>query len=97
MCVMETLSTAVSSAFLLLFGAIQFFVYLKYATSIVEAVNAAPRSKLYAVQRFLLIFVPMLASIRCMLLAYFYEEPALYGYMVSDDAEWLISKLRNIG
>lgn len=80
---METLSTGITSGFLILFGAIQFCIYLKYATSIAEMVQAAPRSRLYAFQRFLLIFVPMLASVRCMLLAYFYKEPALYGYMVS--------------
>lgn len=81
-CLMATVSTGVSAGFLLLFGTIQFCVYLKYATSIVDTVNAAPRSKLYALQRFLLILVPMLASIRFFLLAYFYEETALYGYMV---------------
>lgn len=79
---METVSTAVSAGFLLLFGTIQYIVYRKYATSIVDTVNAAPRSRLYSLQRFLLIFVPMLAGIRCTLTAYFYEDPALYGYMV---------------
>lgn len=83
MCVMETLSTSISAGFLLVFGAIQFCFYLKYATSIVDVVNAHPRSKLYSLQRFLLVFVPMLASVRCLLLAYFYEDPSLYGYMVS--------------
>lgn len=82
-CLMDTVTTGVSAGFLLLFGSIQFCIYLKYATSIVDTVNAARRSKLYALQRFLLILVPMLASIRFMLLAYFYEDPALYGYMVS--------------
>lgn len=82
MCSIETISTSVSAGFLLIFGTIQYIVYRKYATSIVDAVNAAPRSRLYSFQRFLLIFVPMLAGIRFTLTAYFYDEPALYGYMV---------------
>lgn len=81
-CIMETVSTAVSAGFLLLFGGIQFCIYLKYSTNVSERVSAAPRSKLYSLQKFLMIFVPLLATVRCILLAYFYEEPALYGYMV---------------
>lgn len=83
MCFEETVVTSISAGFLLLFGSIQFAVYKKYATNIAHEVDAEPRSKLYALQRFLLIFVPMLATVRSLLLGYFYEEPALYGYMVS--------------
>lgn len=83
-CFMDTVSTSVSAGFLLVFGFIQFLVYKKYGTSCVDTVNAFPKSRLYSFQQFLLIFFPILALIRFFALAYFYEEPALYGYMVSE-------------
>lgn len=96
LCVMETLSSSVSAGFLLVFGTIQACLYWKYATSIVEAVNAAPRSKLYSLQRFLLVFVPVVASVRYMLQSYFYEESAVYGYMVRISMGYIISLLESI-
>lgn len=83
MCNIETVSSVFLASYLLIFGFGQFWYYRKYAAPITEAVNAAPRRKLYSLQKFLLVFVPMLATVRVILKAYFYEDAALYGFMVS--------------
>lgn len=78
---MDTVGNGVASGFMLLMGTVQLLMYRKYATR--NDPTHITKSRLYALQLFLLFFFPILALVRFFLNARVYHEHALYGYMVS--------------
>lgn len=92
-CFMDTVSTSVIAAFILIFGTIQLWMYRRYAT-LIEDHNQISVSKLYNFQIFLLVFVPILAIVRFALEASFFEDARIYGYMVS--IEFILSRQNTI-
>lgn len=81
-CFMDTVGPAVWGGFLLLFGTIQLLIYRKYATP--TDPTQISKSRLYALQMFLLLFMPILALLRFLLNSRIYADSAVYGYMVSN-------------
>lgn len=81
-CFMDTVGPAVWGGFLLLFGTIQLLIYRKYATP--TDPTQISKSRLYALQMFLLLFMPILALLRFLLNSRIYTDSAVYGYMVSN-------------
>ncbi|KAH8389401.1 hypothetical protein KR200_008632 [Drosophila serrata] len=94
-CFMDTVGPAVYGGFLLLFGCIQLLMYRKYATRITDPTQIS-RSRLFALQLFLLLLLPMLAAIRFLLNARIYTDSTVYGYMVSVDKNREPNALCNI-
>lgn len=80
-CFMDTVGPAIWGGFLLLFGSIQLLMYRKYATP--TEPTQISKSRLYALQMFLLLFFPILALTRFLLNSRIYVDHAVYGYMVS--------------
>lgn len=79
-CFMDTVSTAIISLYLIIFGSIQLWMYRKYGTENNEII--LPKSRLYNVQKFLLYFVPFLSVLRIILQATILDDGMIYGYMV---------------
>ncbi|XP_036328616.1 ATP-binding cassette sub-family B member 6, mitochondrial [Rhagoletis pomonella] len=79
-CFMDTVGNAVASGFMLLMGTVQLLMYRKYATR--NDPTHITKSRLYALQLFLLFFFPMLALLRFFLNARIYHDHAVYGYMI---------------
>ncbi|XP_023176220.2 ATP-binding cassette sub-family B member 6, mitochondrial isoform X3 [Drosophila hydei] len=79
-CFMDTVGPAICGGFLLLFGGIQLLMYRKYATP--TDPTQITKSRLYALQMFLLLLVPVLALLRFFLNARIYPDGAIYGYMI---------------
>lgn len=79
-CFMDTVSTAVISLYLIIFGSIQLWMYRKYGTDANE--STLPKSKLYNLQKFILYFVPFLSILRIILQATILDDGMVYGYMV---------------
>ncbi|CAG4971826.1 unnamed protein product [Colias eurytheme] len=77
-CFMETASAAFIGVFLLIFGVIQIIMYKRYATEVMDVRS----SKLFLVQLFFTLFVPVLAVIRFLLQAFMFEGGHIYGYMI---------------
>lgn len=81
-CFVDTVSTSVIAGFLLVFGSLQLLMYRKYAT-LVDDIQQIRKSKLYNLQIFLSLLVPLLALIRFILQSTFYDGGKIYGFMVS--------------
>ncbi|KAJ8980819.1 hypothetical protein NQ317_000552 [Molorchus minor] len=79
-CFMDTLSTSVLAGFILIAGTIQLCMYRKYGTEV--APNHLSRSKLYYVQIFFTLLLPVLEIVRFILQATVYNNKAVYGYMI---------------
>ncbi|KAM0730260.1 ATP-binding cassette sub-family B member 6 [Formica fusca] len=79
-CFMDTISTAIISSYLIIFGSSQLWIYHKYGTDADERI--LPRSKLYNLQKFLLYFVPFLSILRIILQATVLDDGMVYGYMI---------------
>ncbi|CAH2096146.1 unnamed protein product [Euphydryas editha] len=77
-CFMETVSAAIIGGFLLVFGIIQVVMYRRYATEVVDVRS----SKLFLVQLFFTLFVPVLAVVRFLLQAFVFKGGHIYGYMI---------------
>lgn len=77
-CFMETISAICIGGFLLTFGLIQIVMYKRYATEVVDVRS----SRLFAVQLFFTLFVPLLAVIRFLLQAFVFKGRYVYGYMI---------------
>ncbi|XP_022219589.1 ATP-binding cassette sub-family B member 6, mitochondrial [Drosophila obscura] len=84
-CFMDTVGPSVYGGFLLLFGCIQLLMYRKYATRITDPTQIS-KSRLYALQLFLLFLLPVLAVMRFFLNARIYTDSAVYGYMIYSTA-----------
>ncbi|KAL7297876.1 hypothetical protein TKK_0008899 [Trichogramma kaykai] len=79
-CFMDTISTAIISMYLLIFGSIQLWMYNRYGTEVDR--RTLPRSKLYLCQKLLLFFMPFISFLRMILQATAIDDKHLYGYMV---------------
>lgn len=79
-CFMETISSSIIAGFLLIAGTIQLYVYKKYGTPI--SIHQLPKSKLYHVQIFFTLFVPLLEIIRFSLKGTILNDKQIHGYMV---------------
>lgn len=79
-CFMDTISIAIISSYLLIFGTIQLWMYRKYGTE--TAATLLPRNKLYNVQKFFLYFVPILSVVRIILQGTVLNDNKIYGYMI---------------
>ncbi|XP_064072654.1 ATP-binding cassette sub-family B member 6 [Vanessa tameamea] len=77
-CFMETVSAAVIGGFLLVFGTIQIVMYKRYATEVIDVRS----SKLFLVQLFFTLFVPVLAVVRFLLQSFVFKGGHIYGYMI---------------
>lgn len=81
-CFMETVSASFMAGFIFLFGTIQLWMYKRYANRN-DGVIHLPVPKLYYLQLFLLILMPILAIVRFGLETTFFIGAKTYGYMVS--------------
>lgn len=79
-CFMDTVTTSVIAGFILVAGTIQLCMYKKYGTEV--SPNHVSRSKLYYLQIFLTLFLPILEIIRFCLQATILNDKTIYGYMV---------------
>lgn len=86
-CFMDTISIAIISSYLLIFGTIQLWMYQKYGTE--TAATLLPRNKLYNIQKFFLYFVPILSVVRIILQGTVLNDNKIYGYMVTDYVQFL--------
>ncbi|XP_061383703.1 ATP-binding cassette sub-family B member 6 [Danaus plexippus] len=77
-CFMETVTATLIGGFLLVFGITQIVMYKRYATEITDVRS----SKLFVVQLFFTLFVPVLAIIRFLLQAFVFKGGHIYGYMI---------------
>lgn len=69
------------AGFILVAGTIQLGIYRKYSTELEDF--QVPRSKLYHLQIFLTLFLPILEIARFALQATLFNDKNIYGYMVS--------------
>lgn len=79
-CFMDTLSSCVLAGFILIAGTIQLCMYRKYGTEVLP--NHLTKSRLYHLQIFLTLFLPVLEIVRFALQATVYEDKGVYGYMI---------------
>lgn len=80
-CFMDTVSTSIIAGFLLIAGTIQLLFYKKYGTPVAN--YQLSKSKLYYVQIFFTLFVPILEITRFALQATILNDKQIYGYMVT--------------
>lgn len=79
-CFLDTVTIAVVSLYLLIFGSLQLWIYWKYGT---PRNHLLPRSKLYNLQKLFLYLVPLLSLTRIILQATILDDKKVYGYMVN--------------
>lgn len=77
---MDTLTSSVIAGFLFTAGTVQLCMYRKYGTEV--SPNQISRSKLYYVQIFFTLLVPLLEVARFILQATLFNDRHIYGYMV---------------
>lgn len=80
-CFLDTVSSSVLAGFIMIFGTIQLLMYRKYATPI-EDLSQISTSKLYYLQLFLLMLIPVLSVLRFILESFLFPDAHLYGYTV---------------
>lgn len=81
-CFMDTVSSSAIALYLLIFGTIQLLMYRRYGTEV--DFHILPKSKLYTLQKFFLLFIPFLSFLRIILQATVLDDKNIYGYMVRD-------------
>ncbi|CAG9854344.1 unnamed protein product [Phyllotreta striolata] len=79
-CFMNTLTSSILAAYILIGGTIHLCIYRKYGTE--ASPNHLSRSKLYYLQVFVTILLPVLEIIRFVLQATVYDDRTIYGYMI---------------
>ncbi|KAL4715897.1 hypothetical protein ACJJTC_013197 [Scirpophaga incertulas] len=77
-CFMETVSAALIGGFLMVFGCTQVVMYKRYAIEVTDIRS----SRLFGVQIFFTLFIPILAVIRFLLQIFVFKGGHLYGYMI---------------
>lgn len=77
---MDTVTSSVIAGFILVAGTIQLCMYRKYGTEV--SPHHVTRSKLYYLQIFLTLFLPILEIARFSLQATILNDKTIYGYMV---------------
>lgn len=80
-CFMDTVTSSVIAGFIFIAGTIQLCMYRKYGTEV--SPHHVTRSKLYYLQIFLTLFLPILEIARFSLQATILNDTTIYGYMVS--------------
>lgn len=81
-CFINTVAPTVIAGFLFIMGTIQIIMYKKYGTEV--SPNHLTKSKLYHLQIFFTIYVPILEITRFTLLATILGDKTIYGYMVGN-------------
>ncbi|XP_074036436.1 ABC transporter ATP-binding protein/permease Hmt-1 isoform X1 [Leptinotarsa decemlineata] len=79
-CFMDTITSSVIAGFIFVAGTIQLWMYRKYGTEV--SPYHLSKSKLYYLQIFLTIFLPVLEILRFGLQGTIYEDKNIYGYMI---------------
>lgn len=79
-CFMDTVTSSVIAGFIFIAGTIQLCMYRKYGTEV--SPDHVTRSKLYCLQIFLTLFLPILEITRFSLQATILNDKTIYGYMV---------------
>jgi ATP-binding cassette, subfamily B (MDR/TAP), member 6 len=80
-CLMDTVLSPVVGGFVLFFGSIQLWMYKKYATPV--SVVSRGTSKLFILQQFCLLLLPLLYASRLGLqIFYFHNDHPIYGHEV---------------
>ncbi|XP_030748456.1 ATP-binding cassette sub-family B member 6, mitochondrial-like [Sitophilus oryzae] len=79
-CFINTLTSSVIAGFILIAGVIQLYIYRKYGTEV--SPNHLTKSKLYYLQIFLSVFIPILDIISFILSVTVYDDHSVYGYMI---------------
>ncbi|CAH2003078.1 unnamed protein product [Acanthoscelides obtectus] len=79
-CFMDTITSTVIAGFILIAGTLQLCMYRKYGTEV--SPTHLPTSKLYYLQLFLTIFLPVLEVARFALQATILNDKSIYGYMI---------------
>ncbi|XP_026327452.1 ATP-binding cassette sub-family B member 6, mitochondrial isoform X1 [Hyposmocoma kahamanoa] len=77
-CFMETVSGAIIGGFLIICGIMQIVMYKRYATEVTDV----RCSRLFGVQIFFTILIPILGVIRFLLQALVFKGGHIYGYMI---------------
>lgn len=80
-CFMDTLSSTIIAGFILIAGTIQLCIYRKYGTEV--SPHHLTKSKLYCLQIFVTIFLPVLEAVRFTLAATVFDDKKIYGYMIA--------------
>lgn len=80
-CFMGTVSNSAIAAILFIAGTIQIVMYRKYGTEV--SPNHLSKSKLYHMQIFFTLFVPILEIVRFVMQATILGDKQIYGYTVS--------------
>lgn len=79
-CFMDTVSSSVIAGFILIAGTIQLWMYRKYGTDV--SPTHVSKSKLYYLQIFVILFLPIIEITRFILQATLLNDKTIYGYMV---------------
>lgn len=79
-CFLDTVTASVIYGFLLIAGTIQICMYRKYGTEV--SPNHIVKSKLYGVQIFFTLFVPLLQIVRFSLQGTLLNDKTIHGYMI---------------
>jgi ATP-binding cassette subfamily B (MDR/TAP) protein 6 len=79
-CFVETVSSSVIAGFILIFGTVQLCMYRKYGTEI--APNHLVKSKLYHLQVFVTLLVPLVEVARFALRATILDDEQVFGFMI---------------
>ncbi|CAG9770126.1 unnamed protein product [Ceutorhynchus assimilis] len=80
-CFMNTLTSSVIAGFILIAGTIQLCIYRRYGTEL-SPIHLT-KSRLYGLQIFLTVFLPVLEAIRFILAVTVFEDTSVYGYMIT--------------
>lgn len=80
-CFMDTITSFVMAGFILVASTIQLCIYGKYSSEV--SPNHVSRSKLYYLQIFLTLLLPILEIARFAMQATLLNGKTIYGYMVS--------------
>ena len=80
-CFMDTVSYSSFTAYLVLFGSLQMWMYRRYGSRVSDL--SLPKSSLYILQMTLTFLLSLIAIIRFILQIFLFSDKVLYGYMVS--------------
>lgn len=89
-CLMDTIVAPVVGGFLLFFGTVQLWIYRKYASPVSE--YSLNTSKLFLLQQFCLMTLPLLCVSRFGLQLFYFHDP-IYGHMILSTSLFACSAL----
>ncbi|XP_028139808.2 ATP-binding cassette sub-family B member 6 [Diabrotica virgifera virgifera] len=79
-CFMNTVTSSVLAIYILIAGSIQLHIYRRWGVE--SGTRFLPRGRLYYLQTFLILFIPVLEIVRFILTATVYDDKHIYGYMI---------------